>query len=184
MTQQTAVHTLRKGTQASLRWMAVSVLAVAAAGWAASVHAQEHGGMGPHGAGMMMFDGPGEHAGRMVDHMLDGLNATDAQRSQVKQIAQAAMSDLKAQHAAARGLRERAVQLFGAPTVDAAAVEALRQQTLAQHDQASKRVMQAMLDISKVLTPEQRAKFAARFKEREEIMRERHDRMSREHPHG
>ena len=70
------------------------------------------------------------------------------------------------------------MQIFAAPTVDAAAAESLRQQMLAQHDQASKRMLQAMLDVSKVLTPEQRAKMAERAKQRQAVMQER---MQREH---
>ena len=113
------------------------------------------------GHGEMMFGGSPQRIDRAVDRMLDGLEASDAQRSQIKQIAQSAAADLKAQREAGKGLRQRGLQLFAAPTVDAAAVEALRQQMLAQHDQASKRVVQAMLDVAKVLTPEQRAKFVA-----------------------
>ena len=44
---------------------------------------------------------------------------------------------------------------------------------MAQHDQASKRMLQAMLDISRVLTPEQRQQLAAKMKQRHEMM-ERH----------
>jgi protein CpxP len=41
---------------------------------------------------------------------------------------------------------------------------------LAQHDQASKRMMQAMLDGSRVLTPEQRAKMADMAGQRRAMM--------------
>ena len=168
-----------------MRWVTVMALVVAAAGTAVTVRAQ--GMMGGHGmpgsgGGMgMMFGGPPEHIGRGVDHMLDGLNATDAQRAQIKQIAIAAATDLKAQREAGKGLREKGMQIFAAPTVDTAAAESLRQQMLAQHDRASKRVLQAMLDVSKVLTPEQRAKFADRIKQRQSIMQERMQREQREH---
>ena len=37
----------------------------------------------------MMFRGSPERMGRMIDLMLDGLNASDAQRGQIKQIAAA-----------------------------------------------------------------------------------------------
>jgi len=172
--------------------IAVTGLLAAAASMAAPAWAQGGPGgpgMGGPGAGghpMMGGPGFGDHGmmfgdparlGRMVDHMLDGLNATDAQRTQVKQIAVAAAADLKAQRDAGRALHERGTQLFAAPTVDTAAVEALRQQMLAQHDQASKRVMQAMLDIAKVLTPEQRATIGVRMKQRGDMMRDRNQRM-------
>ena len=88
-----------------------------------------HHGMG----GGMMFGGSPERMGRMIDHMLDGLNASDAQRSQIKQIAAAAGADLKGQAGAGRALRQRAMQAFSAPTVDAAAVEQVRQQMVQQH---------------------------------------------------
>jgi len=146
---------------------------------AVTAWAQPMGGrMGHHGGGMdgMMM------GGRMMDRVLDGLDATDAQRSQIKQITQAAAADLKAQRDASRELRQRGMDIFTAPNVDANAAEAVRQQMLAQHDQASRRMMLAMIDISRVLTPEQKAKLAERMKERAAKMQERMDRMHREHP--
>jgi Spy/CpxP family protein refolding chaperone len=131
------------------------------------------GGMGGHG----MFGGSPERVGRMVDHMLDGLNATDAQRSQIKQIATAAATDLKAQAEAGRGLRQRAMQAFTAPNVDAAAVEQIRQQMLQQHDQMSRRMTQAMLDVARVLTPDQRARLGERMRDRQARMEDRMKRM-------
>ena len=127
--------------------LAVLALLLALAGaLATSAWAQPGGGRGSG----MMFQGSPEHMGRMVDHMLDGVSASDAQRSQIKQIVQAAAADLKGQREAARGLHQKAVQVFAAPNVDAAVAEALRQQLQAQHDQGSRRMLQAMLEISAV----------------------------------
>lgn len=112
---------------------------------------------GPHG---------GHHGGPMMggmmmgERMLDAVNATPEQRTQVKQIMDAARTDLQAQREAGRALHEQMRQLFAQPTVDARAAETLRLQALAQHDAASKRMMQAMLEVSRVLTPEQRARLA------------------------
>ena len=128
-----------------------------------------HHGMG----GGMMFRGSPEHTGRMIDHMLDGLNASDAQRGQIKQIAASAAADLKAQGEAGRALRQRAMQAFTAPTVDAGAVEQVRQQMLQQHDQMSRRMTQAMLDVARVLTPEQRARLGERMRDRQARMEDR-----------
>ncbi|MEP7296666.1 MAG: Spy/CpxP family protein refolding chaperone [Burkholderiales bacterium] len=161
-----------------MKLLASGVLVIATVSAAFNANAQGMEGPGGRGHGMMMFGGSPEHVGRGIDHMLDGLGATDAQRSQIKQIAMSAAADLKAQREAGRALHEKGMQIFAAPTVDAAAAEAVRQQMLAQHDQASKRMLQAMLDVSKVLTPEQRAKMAARMKERRATM---HDRMQRDH---
>ena len=61
----------------------------------------------------------------------------------------------------------------------------VRQQMLQQHDQSSRRRMQAMLDASAVLTPEQRAQLAERMKQRREMMqRHQHERGALEQPKG
>lgn len=125
------------------------------------------GDCGPHGhrgeAGMPFGPFGG---GRGLDRMLNEVQASDAQRTQIKQIAEAARKDLQADHAAGRGLHEKMLQIMSAPTVDAAAAESVRQQMLALHDQVSKRALQAMLDISRALTPEQRAQLAQHMKDR------------------
>lgn len=184
MREMKAAATPQQGSSLAMRIMAVGVLAVAGLGAAVTVEAQGMGGSGPQGAapgpGMMMFGGSPEHIGRGIDHMLDGLGVTDAQRAQIKQIAVAAANDLKAQREAGRALHEQGMQLFAAPAVDAAAAESLRQQMQAQHDQASKRMLQAMLDASKVLTPEQRAKMVDRMKQRGATMKDRREREHRE----
>ena len=163
----------------AVRWMVLSVLMAVSATVAISAWAQPMG----HGpGGSMMFGGPPERVARGVDHMLDGLNATDAQRTQIKQIAQAAAADLQAQREATRALREKSMQIFAAPAVDAAAAESVRQQLGVKHDDASRRTLQAMLDVSRVLTPEQRAKLAERMKQRGEHHRDRGAMAERQAP--
>ena len=125
-----------------------------------------HAGMG--GPGMGMHGGP-----RQMEHMLDSVNASAEQRTQIKAIMQAAMADLKAQRSAGRALHEQMAQAFAQPTVDARIVESLRQQQQAQHDAASKRLLQAKLEISRVLTPEQRQQLAERLT-KHQAMAERH----------
>ena len=168
----------------ALRCVAASVLVMAALLSGFAAHAQERGGgmhMAAPAGGMMLFNGPLEHVARAVDHLLDGLGATDAQRTQIKQIAQGAAVDLKAQRDTGRSLRDKGMQAFAAPTIDAAAAESVRLQIMAQQDQASKRVLAAMLDIGKVLTPEQRARIGERMKQRQAMMRERTQRADRMH---
>jgi periplasmic protein CpxP/Spy len=129
-----------------------------------------HGGHGGHGGGGMGF-----MHGRGVERMLDAVNASADQRTQVKAIAERTMTDLKAQRDGGKSLREQTMKLFAEPVVDANRAEALRQQMLQQHDQSSRRVMQAMLEISRVLTPEQRKQLADRMAQRGAMM-ERHHR--------
>jgi periplasmic protein CpxP/Spy len=128
-------------------------------------HRGMHDGGGP-GMGMML-------GGRGLDRMLDSVNATADQRTQIKAIADKAMTDMKAQRESGRALREQMAKLFVQPTVDANAAEALRQQMLQQHDQASRRMMTAMLDVSRVLTPDQRKQLADKAVQRRSMI-ERH----------
>jgi periplasmic protein CpxP/Spy len=156
------------------RLFAVAVAFVLASA-AVSIYAQGGPG-GPGGPGMhgMHGGGPGMMGvpmqGRMVERMLDSVNATADQRAQVKQITERAAADTKALHESRRAMREQGMKLFAQPTVDANAVEALRQQMLQQHDQASRRMMQTMLDVSRVLTPEQRKVLGERMAQRGEMM--------------
>lgn len=128
-------------------------------------HMMMDGGMGPGMGGGMMMGGP-----RGMMRMLDDVNATPEQRTQIRSIVQAAMTDLRGQRAGGVALREQAAAIFTAPTVDARAAETLRQQMLAQHDQASKRMLQAMIDVSRVLTPEQRKVIGERMAQRHAMM--------------
>ena len=125
-------------------------------------------GPGGHHAGAAM--GMPMH-GRMVERLLDSVNATAEQRMQIKQITDRAAVDMKAQRESGRAVREQAAALFSQPVVDANAAEALRQQMLQQHDQRSRRMMQTMLEISRVLTPEQRKQLSERMAKRGDMMR-------------
>lgn len=176
------------------RWAAASVMVVG--GIMASVSAMnawadshdKGGGDRAEGRGMMHTmhhpdgaPGMGMHGGmlggRMLDRLLSDVKATDAQRTQIQKIAEGARTDIAKLHEGGSKLHEQGLAVLTQPTVDAAAAEKLRQQMLAQHDQVSKRMLTAMLEIGKVLTPEQRATLAARMKEhqkRHEEMREKH----------
>ncbi len=136
-------------------------------------------------AGPMMFGHGGPHGGRGFERMLDGVNATPEQRSRIQEIMKAAATDLRTQREASRNLREQAMTLFAQPTVDARAVEALRQQMLQQHDATSRRWTQAMLDVSAVLTPEQRKQMVDRMQQRRDMMqRHQQERRSLQQPKG
>jgi Spy/CpxP family protein refolding chaperone len=149
-------------------------------GSGAAQGADGHGGMpggmhGRMGADMAM---PFGHP-RMAGRLLDAVDATPEQRTQVRSLVEAAERELRAERESGRGLREQAMALFAQPTVDARAVESLRQQMLARHDSASKRMTQLMLDVSRVLTPQQRQQLAERMAQRRDLM-ERHQREHRQ----
>jgi Spy/CpxP family protein refolding chaperone len=173
-------------TRRPLRTLIATACVAFAATMAQTAIAQPAGG----GAGMAQHGGPGmgmmahegghdRHGmgmgmdGRHLERMLGLVNATPEQRAKIKTITDAARTDMKAQHEAGRKLHEQGQALFTQPTIDARAAEALRQQMLAQHDQASKKRLQTMLDVSAVLTPEQRKLLADRMGQRRAMM-ERH----------
>ncbi len=161
-------------------------LSLALAGALATGVQAAPGGPGMMGQGGMMGHGPmagpggqGRHGGDMFEgmmtRMLDRVNATPEQRAQIQKIMQTQATEMRAQHEAGRALRQESMALFAQPTVDAAAVEAQRQKQLALHDAASKRRTTAMLEISRVLTPEQRKQMADHMGQRGEMM-QRHQR--------
>jgi Spy/CpxP family protein refolding chaperone len=142
--------------------LGAAVLALAAVAQAAPHGPGALGGMDSMGGMRAAMMGDGRHLGPMLDQV----NATAEQRSQIQAIVNAARADLRAQRSAGPALHLEMAQLLAQPTVDARAVEALRQKMLAQHDQASQRWTQAMLEISRVLTPEQRQQAAERLRQR------------------
>lgn len=136
------------------RMMAMATLALAGT---AALAAPPERGMGMHGLG-----GPG------MARLLEQIGASAEQRTQIEAIMKSARDDLRSQHEQGRALREQMQALFVQPTVDANAVEALRQQMLARHDAASRRMTQAMLEASAVLGVEQRQQLAAAMAQRAE----------------
>lgn len=133
------------------------------------------GAEGPHHA-MAHRMGPGMAGAPMLsERLLDSVGASADQKSRIKDIMGRARDDMRQQHQADRALHEQLMGLMAAPQIDAAAAEGLRQQLQARRDTASKRHLQAMLDASAVLTPEQRQKLAERALSHRE-MKERHHR--------
>lgn len=129
--------------------------ALAMSGLAAQAQPEGHGHRG--GPAAMA---PGGLFGGHIGHMLDVVNATDAQRSQIDAIFKAARQDLAGQREAGAKLHEQLAALYTAPNIDAAAIEAVRVQMSAQHEATSKRLSQASIEAARVLTPEQRARIA------------------------
>lgn len=176
--QRSTLHRVSFGH--GLRLLAVAASLVVAGGLAQTAAAGPGGHGGPGAMthmGGMGYGGMGGMGGmhaRQADRLFDSIGATADQRTQIRQIWDAARTDLQAQREAGRALREQARTLFAQPNVDANAAEALRKQMLAQHDAMSKRTMQAMLEASRVLTPEQRQAMSERMAERRAAMERRH----------
>jgi periplasmic protein CpxP/Spy len=121
-----------------------------------------HGLMGWHHGGFM--GGPLDPAQidqrieRMTKHMAIELDATLDQQAKVAGIAKSAVHDLLPLREKAQAARGRAVALLTAPTVDREAIERLRADQLGLAETASKRIAQALADVSDALTLDQRKK--------------------------
>lgn len=174
MTTQTRSNPQRRAWR-----MVLAVTAVAlGASFSHIVWAMPVGG-GPGGPGGHEMRGSLRH----MERLLDEVKASPEQRAQIKLITESARADMAAQREAGRKLHEQSRALFAQPTVDARAAETLRQQMQAQHEVASKRRLQMKLEISRVLSPEQRAALSERMKQRGEMMqRHRQERGSLEAP--
>jgi periplasmic protein CpxP/Spy len=153
-------------TPATHRFLGSLVLALAGAATAPVLAMPP--GAGPGGMGIDM--GGGAMMGGMLPRLLDRVNATPQQRTQIQQIVERSRGEHQAQRQARQAMQDEAMTLFSQPTVDANAVEALRQKQMAIHDAASKRMTEAMIEISRVLSPEQRKQMAEHMRQRREMM--------------
>ena len=108
----------------------------------------------------MMLLGPG------LDRALDIAKATPEQRADIRRIAGAARDDLRAARRAdpARN-RDAWLAAWSAEQVDAAALDKQRQEQAARRDATARRMVQAAVDIGKVLKPEQRRALAEHWRQ-------------------
>jgi protein CpxP len=141
----------------------VGLAAVIAIGAGAAI---AQGGWGPGGMG------PGHMGMRFAEHrferVMDEIGATDEQQDKIFAIVDRTRAELRPMGREFRGMHEEVAALLTAPTIDRAAVEALRAKRIAEVDEASKKAVAAVIEAAEVLTPEQRAKLAAEMKDRHE----------------
>jgi periplasmic protein CpxP/Spy len=151
----------------SRRWFTSLAALGGLAAMATSAHAQTTppDGRGPGGPSA---EDMAKMLNRRIDHLIKEIDGTPDQKDRLTKLAQSAMTDMKPlreQHMAAR---KKAMELLSAQSVDRSALEQLRAQQIQLADTMSKRMVQHMADAADVLTPAQRAKLAARMKERGE----------------
>lgn len=149
-------------------WMLAGLLAatagtagLAGAGWAQGGPAL-HGMRGHSGTTAMDPAAMGAHFDKMIASMLP--DATAQQKARLKTIATSVHVDISAVHAQFPQAHQRAHELLLRSPVDRVGLEALRVDQLRQFDVASKRIVDGLSDAAEVLTPEQRARFAAHLK--------------------
>jgi len=150
------------------RWLFVTSIALAAAltGGLASRAVSQHSWHGPGFSGLP-FDSTRveEGADRAVRHLAIEIDASSEQEQKLRAIVKEALKDLLPMRETALAARQRVHVLLTQPTIDRAAIEALRTEHLALADAASKRFAQALGDVAEVLTPEQRRRIDNRLME-------------------
>jgi protein CpxP len=159
------------------RWTLAGVAAatIAATGAAFAWHggAHAHGGFGRHGhfggpfSGQMDPESMGRRIDAMVQWMLADVEATPEQREKIGAIAKAAASELAPLRTQHRDARRKMIELLAQPTIDRAQFERMRVEQMQVGETVTKRMTQAMLDAAEVLTPDQRAKLAQKWQERQ-----------------
>jgi len=99
----------------------------------------------------------------MAQRLVRAVDGSPEQKEKISAIAKAAAQDLGELRKQGGDLRRQGMELLKAPTVDRAAIEALRSRQIEVADALSKRLSAALADIAEVLTPEQRVKLAERM---------------------
>jgi protein CpxP len=120
-----------------------------------------HGGGGAwsaHFGGLhsMSPEAAKEHLQVAAKWMLRDIDATSEQQEKVNAIVSGAVDDLFALRDRHQANRQAFHEQLTAAKVDRAALEETRKAEMALADEASKRVVQALADLSDVLTPDQR----------------------------
>lgn len=152
MTQETSAQPFMSRSRKLLLAGAVALLGLGAAGAAfGPVHAQEAESRAEIGWG------GGPFGGHPLDRALRSVEASREQRAQIRTIVGEARSELRPVVWEALDRRDALAALLEAETLDRAAFETLRKETLASLDAASERALKAFLDAAEVLTPAQRA---------------------------
>lgn len=118
---------------------------------------------GHHGHHGFMNGAKAEFMEFRLNRALDGVGASAEQKDKIKAILQKARETAETERGEPGNMRQQMADLLKAPTVDRAAVEALRVKRVATMDEVSKTMTTALLDAAEVLTPEQRAKLATEF---------------------
>jgi len=100
--------------------------------------------------------------------ILDKVGASDAQKAQIKSIWENLRPQLKTLHEQHAGLHQQITAAMTAATIDAGAIEKLRQQSVAVMDKVSALMTQGFVESARVLTPEQRKQAAAEIEKARE----------------
>ena len=99
-----------------------------------------------------------EHAQYAVDRFMSEVEATDEQRQEARVLVEDTLTVLGTMRFDRESVRSQVMDLLSAETIDREAVEELRAEKLAEADRASRVLTDAIVELAKILTPEQRAR--------------------------
>ena len=122
-----------------------------------------HSWGGPWGGHAMSPEAAKEHLQIASKWMLRDIDASAEQQDRVNTIVAGAVDDLFRLRERHQQNRDAFHAQFGGATIDRAALEEIRKSEMGLADEASKRLVQAVADVSEVLTPEQRQALAERI---------------------
>lgn len=139
------------------RWVALGLPVLALTGAFATTALAQQGGK---------WGGPpdekqaGKFMERRLERMLDRLDATPAQETQIKAVFASHKQQMKAMHHEKKELRDATRAVLAAPNFDAAAVEGIRAKMVAQAEKSSRMFAQVALQVGQILTQAQRQQMA------------------------
>ncbi len=145
------------GPRRLVRQAALVACAILAAALVAGCARHRHGGAMTPEEFRAKFDKVTERALKKVD-------ATEDQKARIRPIADDLANALYGFREEHRAIRARFLKAFEADKVDPGEVANIREDALALADRASKKITDSMVKASEILTPEQRRKFAERWK--------------------
>jgi len=132
------------------------------------------------GAPVEMWMGPLGGDGKHTERLYKRLNVTPEQQASLKALAQAKKAERQAARATHQALHKDMQAFLSQPTWDEAQEITLRARALALHQDMSEKRWQHMMDMAKVLTPEQRKQVMAMMEKR----KSHHKGMNKERHHG
>ena len=118
-------------------------------------------GMGHHWGHAKTEEQVRERALDKTAWVLGRVDATPGQQQAINAIVTALVGDLYPLRSASRDQRRALITELARPEVDAEALETIRSEGIGLADQASRSLVTAVVDASRVLTPEQREELAA-----------------------
>lgn len=129
--------------------------------------------MGGKGHGMFGRHDRGEFMEFRFNKMLGVIKATPEQSEKLKAIFERVKTEMHpggqgggegGKQGGPRKMHEKVMELLAAPTIDKAAIEAVRAEQVANMTAKSKLMTDAMIEAADILTPEQRATLAEEMK--------------------